>query len=47
MKLFLPDGEAKYFCERGWTAELQNSPAGKSVKARCRVHHVAARMRAG
>jgi len=32
IKLFLPNGEAKYFCERHWTANSQGSPSGKSVR---------------
>jgi len=28
--LFLPDGEAKYFCKGGWTALSTNRPTGKS-----------------
>jgi hypothetical protein len=47
MKLFLPNGEAKYFSREDWTAKSAASPSGKSVKALCRVHQVAARMRAG
>jgi hypothetical protein len=31
IKLFLPNGEAKYFCEPGWTENLENCPSGKSA----------------
>jgi hypothetical protein len=31
VELICPTAQAKYFCERGWTASLQNSPSGKSV----------------
>jgi hypothetical protein len=34
IKLFLPSGEAKYFCERGWTDVARNSLTGKSGKWR-------------
>jgi hypothetical protein len=30
IKLFLPNGEAKYFSRQGCTANSQNSPTGKS-----------------
>jgi hypothetical protein len=32
IKLFLPNGEAKYFCDQGWTAESRNSLSGKSPR---------------
>ena len=35
IKLFLPNGEAKYFSRQGWTANSQNSPTGKSPRAPC------------
>lgn len=31
--LLLPCGEANYFCAGGWTRDLENCPAGKSVAA--------------
>src|SRR6267142_323412 len=30
INLFLPNGEAEYFCKEGWTAESTNCPSGKS-----------------
>ena len=30
INLFLPNGEAEYFCKEGWTAESTNRPSGKS-----------------
>jgi hypothetical protein len=30
IKLFLPNREAKYFCEQGWTENPKNCPSGKS-----------------
>ena len=29
MKLFLPNGKAKYFSRKDWTAQLQNKPVGQ------------------
>jgi hypothetical protein len=31
IKLFLANGEAEYFCGKGWTERLENGPSGKSV----------------
>jgi hypothetical protein len=31
IKLFLPNGEAKYFSKEDWTANRESSPSGKSV----------------
>jgi hypothetical protein len=34
IKLFLPNREAKYFCQQDWTSISQNSLSGKSVGLR-------------
>jgi len=35
MKLFLPNGETKYFSRKDWTAKPQTSPSGKSAGHGC------------
>src|SRR5712664_1579564 len=36
INLFLPNGEAEYFCKGGWTPGSTNCPTGKSAEAsRC------------
>jgi hypothetical protein len=42
IEVFLPNGEAEYFCEGGWTHGSQNCPPGKSVDG---IHRHAGRPR--
>src|SRR5258705_6008113 len=37
INLFLPNGEAEYFCKDGWTPESTNCPSGKSPASSSRT----------
>src|SRR5712664_3611193 len=37
INLFLPNGEAEYFCKEGWTVESTNCPSGKSPASSSRT----------